>query len=615
MTGSLKQFTAIISNKALGFAAVFVLAAGVAGNMIDDIPKLEAGSGVVGVVRLVIYDFIKALKLFSLGLPETGVRENWLLVVARLVGSLLAMAAIFKLIATVFRQDVTSFFASFYKNHTVVLGYGTRNARFLAGADLKASKRPIVIVDNDAGKAKSFSNLANALFFQSDLSISGAMAPANVARAGLILIGAGSDERNLALARSVTKARPASPSEPGRIVLTIDDAALAEHCSRDPEIARPQNGDDLVIFNMATLTARSLLTRTPFSDLALSAGQDRVHLVIAGFSATAQEIIVQFLRISACQGLAAPRIDVIARDRKAALNQLLERCPNLGHAIRDPEHYPAQHEPLSWAADIRIHSGEPAALSYDEGLIASIASSQGPTAFVVATQDAAENVKIGLALKAAMRVDRLLAAPVYVRLMARSSLEGLLVRYDGKGSIPPSSGPLSELRGTQDTSEALEPFGSLEDICNVEALCGQRERLARKLHDAYCTRRKSETAATEDASTRPWRTLEETFRQANRRSADHLPVKLLSAGSDNWRSGDERGFLAEAIREPARLEQLARLEHMSWRIDRELDGWRYGPVRDNRRLIHPDLVEYELLSERSKSYDRDMIAVAAAATS
>lgn len=612
MQYSLKKFAAALSSKALGFAVIFVIIGGMIGNLVDDIAVLSNGSSFSEIARLVIYGFIKALKLFSLGIPEAGVKENWILVVCRLVGSFVAMAALFKLLVTVFRQDVTSFVASFYRNHVVVLGYGTRNACFLTDfSGQRADRRPAVIVDNDPGKAKAFANLGKALFFQSDLSVSSAMTPANVAKAGLILIGAGSDQRNLALARSVVRARSAGAH--GRIILTIDDAALAERCARDSDISRPANGDDLLVFNMATLIARNLLSRTPFSDLALAAGQDRVHLIFAGFSEVVQETIVQFLRISACHGLARPRIDIVASDGKSVINSLLGRAPNLGYAFHDPVRPANDEEPLAWAVDLRIHSGEPAALCYDEALIGAVTSTQGPTALVVATSDAAENVKIGLALKSAMRIDHRLTAPVYVRLTARSSLEALLMRYDRKGSVSAPAGPLGELRGTENVRDVLEPFGFLEDVCSMEAIGGERERLAKLLHEAYCLKRRGEVGSVEDVSCLPWQSLDETFRQANRRAADHLPVKFISIGIENWNPQQKNDALALAIADAATLESMARLEHASWRIDRELDGWRHGAERDNRRLLHPDLVPYDQLSERSKSYDREMIQVAAAA--
>jgi hypothetical protein len=598
-----------MSNRVLGFAAVFVLAVGLAGNIVQDAAALPQNFGAPEVARLLVYDFVKALKLFSLALPDDNILENWLLVCARLVGSLVAMVTVFKLIATAFTQDLAVFLVSFYAEHTVVLGYGARNAQLLVQLDTPYAGRRIVIVDNDPGKANSFGHLKRAMFLQADLNIGRALLAAKVESAGLILIGTGSDERNLALARQVVNTkRSVGPAR--RIILTINDAGLAERCSRDPDIARPENGDEIYIFNIAMLTARSLLGRTPLSDLALAAKQDRVHLVIAGFSEVAQEIVMQFLRISACRNLGAPRIDIVAANGVAVLDRLLERCPNLAGAIREVaaggNRGPSDHLPLAWAAGVRIHAKDPSSLAHDETLVEAISAAHQPTAIVIATGDAAENVKIGLALKQSMRVTQRLSAPVYVRVTARSSLEGLLCRYDGSAPRP-ATGQLSELRGSVIASEAIEPFGALEEICNMQALTGTREVLARALHEVYATKRIASGLPRSDPSVQPWSSLQETYRQANRRSADHLPLKLLSIGAADWWDGPDSPALAEAIKDASTLEALARLEHISWRIDREVDGWRYGPKRDNQRMQHPDLVDYGDLSEESKDYDREMI--------
>jgi hypothetical protein len=55
---------------------------------------------------------------------------------------------------------------------------------------------------------------------------------------------------------------------------------------------------------------------------------------------------------------------------------------------------------------------------------------------------------------------------------------------------------------------------------------------------------------------------------------------------------------------PLEVERLAVIEHDRWAADRHLDGWTYGPVRDNARRHHPQLVPYADLSEPMKDLDR-----------
>lgn len=52
------------------------------------------------------------------------------------------------------------------------------------------------------------------------------------------------------------------------------------------------------------------------------------------------------------------------------------------------------------------------------------------------------------------------------------------------------------------------------------------------------------------------------------------------------------------------LEKLARNAHEVWSQGRHLEGWTFGPRRDDILKQHPCLVPYEKLPESEKDYDR-----------
>ncbi len=52
------------------------------------------------------------------------------------------------------------------------------------------------------------------------------------------------------------------------------------------------------------------------------------------------------------------------------------------------------------------------------------------------------------------------------------------------------------------------------------------------------------------------------------------------------------------------IDRLARNSHDVWARMRLGEGWIFGPTRDDTHKRHPDLVEYEALSEGEKEYDR-----------
>ena len=57
------------------------------------------------------------------------------------------------------------------------------------------------------------------------------------------------------------------------------------------------------------------------------------------------------------------------------------------------------------------------------------------------------------------------------------------------------------------------------------------------------------------------------------------------------------GELREAIAENA---------HDRWALERQSEGWTYGPKRDDSKLETPDMVPYAQLPESEKQYDRIM---------
>ena len=53
-------------------------------------------------------------------------------------------------------------------------------------------------------------------------------------------------------------------------------------------------------------------------------------------------------------------------------------------------------------------------------------------------------------------------------------------------------------------------------------------------------------------------------------------------------------------------EAIAENAHEVWAQARKLEGWTYGPVRDDEKKLHPDMLPYHLLPESEKKYDRQM---------
>ncbi|MGE5155133.1 MAG: RyR domain-containing protein [Bdellovibrio bacteriovorus] len=174
-----------------------------------------------------------------------------------------------------------------------------------------------------------------------------------------------------------------------------------------------------------------------------------------------------------------------------------------------------------------------------------------------------------------------------------------------QGISPPillEVGDAEPVGGIEDWDGQIFPFSYLREACRPEVLLdGAGDRLAQTIHEHYTDSiaAQGRDPAAEPAG-QPWPRLAATYRDANRRQADHLGAKL--AVTDCRAEPEER--VESFAFAPLEAERLAVIEHLRWAADRYLDGWTYAPKRDNARKHHPQLVPYPSLSEPMKDLDR-----------
>jgi hypothetical protein len=155
-------------------------------------------------------------------------------------------------------------------------------------------------------------------------------------------------------------------------------------------------------------------------------------------------------------------------------------------------------------------------------------------------------------------------------------------------------------------SARLVLISVMRTVYSIAAMrTGMNEQLAKAIHETYRQHAMDQGATVEtNDSVRPWDQLPEYLKDSNREQAWDIGRKLAMVGlSAIPRSGSN---------EPATLtdkdvEKLAKAEHRRWMNERTAKGWRHGDVRDNDRKLHPDLVEWEYLSEDSRDKDRSAV--------
>ncbi len=161
-------------------------------------------------------------------------------------------------------------------------------------------------------------------------------------------------------------------------------------------------------------------------------------------------------------------------------------------------------------------------------------------------------------------------------------------------------------RGVADeaTMERLYPFG-LTTEAPVSLPMDSWERAARIVHERYRHElQRRGTLDPEQPAHQPWEQLDAFRKETNIRQV----ATALTTAEQLGRSWGPVTELRTAVAEPglsdAELETMTRAEHESWRRHHLDNGWRYGPVRDDARRIHPALLPFDQLGEDDLSKTR-----------
>lgn len=477
--------------------------------------------------------------------------------------------------------------------HSIFCGF-TGTARVLVDGLLAAhpdeAKRVVVIENRALDLARVAATRLGIELIESTAGQAGVLAQARVEDAARLVIATGNDSLNLAIAALLPAAlKDRTSTRPLEAHIEIsDDALLKELIDRDAFL-KPTETLELRPFHLPALVASQYFEQHNLMADALLRGQDRVHLVLVGFDPTSLQIVLQLARICPTLGLARPAVTVMT-NQPARCRQTLEAsyAEVVPESATQGEASLIDLAILDWSPDL----GAPPAI-----LLEQIEARGEITAIVVSLGDDAANARAALMLRTSAQREARWRAPIHVH-------------QTSAGSFARFVHPTSEARRFADI---IEPFGLLADICRLDALEGANDEAARRLHNGYLARRgiaPDRPLTDRAANEMPWSKLDEGYRRANRRSADHLPVKLASLG---YRvTGHPLATPAgEALAlSPAEADALARLEHEAWSHERRLAGWRYGPLRDNSRRFHDSLVPFDRLSPEIQGLDHEHVRVA-----
>ncbi|HEX4097036.1 MAG TPA: RyR domain-containing protein, partial [Caulobacteraceae bacterium] len=530
----------------LGFA-LLTAAIAFAGWLVEA-PQLHLSGG-----RAVENAAFMTLRVFTLDEAYDKLQQdgaNGLLLWARWMGFGVVLSTVAIAGLALFRTQISAVLADQRRGHTLVIG-DHEMADALAS---EGARRGLKVIHISAEVAEP--EQAGGLITLPRIAGEDPLVAGRATYARRIVIAEADLGASIETAMQALAKLPAASSDPARVAVHLDDPIIAERVHHAP------GGANLFAFSEAQAAARAVMLRHPPFLLARRLEAKAVHVLVIGFGRLGQAVVRDVALNSLVSDLDAPHITVIDTRADEVEGAFLHTHPEFAEA----GHF------------VVCRDLDDAGFGRDKPPVCAV---------YVCLRDSAEALSSAITLSdRASRHDHI-QGPIFVRLR--------------------SGGPLRPPSGTQ----GLEPrriysFGGLADAAASSlALDPDPDADAKAVHQVY--------ADIGGYSATPWAELSEEMRVSNRRVISHVPAKLASAGFDlePWLAlpDAERAWppklAAGETLYPDQADRLeaARLEHDRWMADRRVNGWRYGPQRDNARKLQPFLRPFDELAKDVQGYD------------
>ncbi|MFZ4121204.1 MAG: NAD-binding protein [Caulobacterales bacterium] len=339
-------------------------------------------------------------------------------------------------------------------------------------------------------------------------------------------------------------------------------------------------------FSLDEVAARILIQKeTPtWLSLAKTLDHKQVHLLIFGASPATEALMVRMLMTVWSAQFGPPRITVVTPDPRQSELRFRARYPQ------------AFAHPSLWTPDIAFKHFDWTLAAADQAYLREIGLDRGPaTMIAVCTGADDDNIRLSLSLLRACNLGRFWPVPIYMHELSGSEFS----RQYAAGDTTP------------ELDAYLQAFGARELLATrktlLEADVDRGAAIAQEHYAAGIATREEMSIKDLQAAAKGWADVLETYRAANRGSADSALIKLWDAG---WRPAlaSERGDQNPTIPEDQWL-PLAKREHDRWMAERLLSGWRAGE-RDNELLVHNNLKPWDQLTPNEQSRDVDQVKAA-----
>lgn len=513
----------------------------------------------------VIYNALHAVTLSTNYAYSERYHHDWRIETARVLGTVAFLIAATQAVRRLLHYHVSRYFGRFRTGHLLVIGDHPVAHGIVQAATRRAAK--VTWIANSEGDAPVVPGaLVVPQLWDKHLATQ-----FNAQGAGRAVVAFVNEVQQVAAVRELRATAPALP-----ITMNFGDAWFAE---RMDEL---ENIQGVRFVSQVQLSVRDLHWRNPPFLAASRLGHPRLHALLFGLGRGGEAVLTDLLLSSLTGFLGRPRVTIVDPRAAEISRSLAQRCPALHQSV-DLEIIEPGH-----LTDVRVLPLEDLRRAH--------AIAPFTSAYVCLDEDI-RAMALAVSLQALARREGWTMGPIFTRLV-----------HGGALPEAPSKGETAGLVVFGATQNFADAIGLFESDCDA---------LPRAFHEAY-----RRNAPHQAVANLPWEDLPEELRESNRRLLIHVPAKLATAGVDveSWldAAASSRGpvdgiALPDLGADPALLERLAELEHARWMMERHLSGWQHGPLRDNTRRIHPDLVPYAELKDSVRHFDRAMVLEAWAA--
>jgi len=602
--GKRPEITPFFTRSAIIGFLLFVVALGIAAHNLGGLFTVE------GFVNGLIYvTSIAPVGDLAEKLPDE--KKQWILGLRGLAPIVTAAGLVLPWLLSLYKQYTCRYSR---RNHRIICGLGWQGQAY-AYNNRNSTAGTVVIELNVDTAARELCSKHSAYLIEGAADKETTLEEAGIKNAEQVFICTGSQDLNLDIAHRIKQIVANRSGNPLQVHISMG-ASLADATSTDEVFADLLGSDAKCQFSFYDPEARMArmfyyqypVYRWAEEQFRPASDPVSVHLVFLGFNRLAGELILQYSRIWPCKGQHRPRFTIVVPDAARA-----KRFEARHSAV-----YQDGSDHLCAVADIHIEQVENNQVQLLNATLLDTLSKPMVTAVISCDDDPEVNLQRASHCRQLCKKLDCWRVPVLVHIDKREGADDLL-----------------ELSRTQiDPADRILPFGSASDYCDL-ALLEYMDGWAQAIHSGYQSA--AEMLDPELPANKPWKELPHYYHANNYRAADHVPVKLFSAGFqcsstcpwpvyDPCKTQIEDLFKAE-IESPdsfidgsaskmipvddksfapfdfGKIYAISRLEHTSWINEHRIKGFTLGAHDKAVCRTHPNIVEWDTLPPKDQSKD------------